>query len=306
MDNQEFCRGRKAFSDYQNSIFCRLFNQGTQKIAYFLVGLHILVALLYIIFNNIIINILNDFFLMYYLPVLILLCSDYFFLRYLLPIIRKSIFKINFYFEYISKTTLFEQTSIYKENIAISSKYPKENYLFLLPNVNDEDKLEIKNYLISLSSFIWTIRLGVYSKLREYIYLIVLLLIFIIGFIIVYEVYYQSIIGINSEDIKNRYILLYLLTWLVYVIMRLKTITGTHYNYTVFPNLWSNPNSPNVLDQIVIRSFKMEENILVDEQEYTSRNISEDIISNRESKSLDSIIEFSTTVIAMIIMQFIT
>jgi len=309
-----FCRKNKPFADFQNSIFCRLINNASQKKIDFVLLLHILLVLFILIrslsdkisLDNIIMHIIDDFFLMYYFPVLILVCADFLFLLYLLPFIRKLIFKINFYFEYISKTTLFHSSLTNKEAIAFSSTSPIESYVFLLPSINDEDKKEIKKYLTSLASFIWTIRLGVYSKLREYVYLIVLLLVFVIGFILVYEVYYQVIVEVNPEDIKNRYILLYLLTWLIYVIMRLKTITGTHYNYTVFPTLWAKSNSPNVLDQIVIYGYKIEEGILVDKYEYTSRNISEDIESNRESKSLDSIIEFSTTVIAMMIMQFIT
>ena len=311
----DLCRRDNPFSDFQNSIFCRLLNNMSQKTINFLLVSHILLALVIVIrpllgsmpFDNVVLHIADDFFLMYYFPVLILVCADSFFLLYLLPFIRKSIFQINFYFDYISKKTLFKSFLINsKKEIALSGISPIENYIFLLPSVNDDDKKEIKKYLTSLASFIWTIRLGVYSKLREYVYLIVLLLVFVIGFILVYEVYYQVIIGISPEDIKNRYILLYLLTWLIYVIMRLKTITGTHYNYTVFPTLWAKSNSPNVLDQIVIYTYKIEEEILVDKYEYTSRNILDDIKSNSESKSLDSIIEFSTTVIAMMLMQFIT
>ena len=238
------------------------------------------------------------------IPVLVLVFFDFLFLMIILPFIRTIIFNVHFYIEYISGETLFAHKRILHELIK-THRDAVEEYIFKMPrlDITDTERADIEYYLNKVARFIWTIRISSNNfKLKEYIYLVILVLIFLSFFLIFHSIYYKLIWQLND---KNVYILIFLIIWLIYVIMRLKTIVGSSYHYSQKTKEWESKDIPSILKEVIIYKFKKENGVII-EEEYTMGAIMADIKHSKDSKNLDNIIELSTTVLAAMVMQFIT
>lgn len=248
--------------------------------------------------------VLYDFFWFLIIPILILIFFDFLFLIVVLPLIRTVIFNIHFYVEYITKDSLFAYSRTL-EKILTSNRKASEKYIFKIPlmNITNSDRVDTEYYLRELARYIWTIRLGSNDAgLKEYVYLIVLVLVFLSFFLLLHSVFYKLIWQLDG---KNIYILSFLIVWLIYVIMRLKTITGSTYHHAHAKREWESKDIPSILNNVIIYNVSREDGVFV-EKEYTKNAIMEDVKKNKDSKNLDRTIELSTTVLAAMIMQFIT
>lgn len=256
---------------------------------------------------------LYNFISMYLYPVSFLLIFDLLFLVCLLPIIRKIILNIEFTFDFFSQDTIFSPSL---ENFANrhqrNHQRIEEYYNFRLPLLyeSNEGVSDKRNeyYLNKLANFIWTVRLGAKKGMREYLYLIILVLFFTVYFLVFHEVYYLNILSVGENFYpisKDKYILFFYISWIIYLIMRLKSISGTNYNYKNYIRFWDSNRLPSVFDQVSIYKFKRDSGVMYGELEYIPELIVRDINTNKE-RNVEQIINFSTMVLAIIIMTFIT
>ena len=247
-------------------------------------------------------------------PLIFLILFDYIFLMVVIPLLRKKIFCVDFYRSIFDVNTFFGDGN-YAITTINKCIMPQKTYIFKMPTLyygNNHFSIHQKEeyeFITKLSNYLWVIQLPLSSKLKEYVYLLAQVGVFILFFFALYYFYFE--LGTHNffgGKNKNFYSLSFLIIWTAYTHYRLKSTNSTVFYQNYFNKYWGNFNNDfaNLRALVVFEQYRTDGGILISETEYTLEDIKEDIKKNKNNDTLDRVIEFATAIIAIMLMQYIT
>jgi hypothetical protein len=228
------------------------------------------------------------------IPLLILVLFDYIFLVSIVPCIKKLIFNIQIIEKAIDKNFLFSHTS------RIPSKLGKYKEVLML-SIPDNDLREDKKDTLDIKNFIWIIRLfSQKNEIRYFIYTLIMIIVIFSFLILFHRIYF-----IGLFDQKGGYfVFIYLSLWLIYVVVRLRSLIGFDYFLHIFKDYETKTKYYSYLRYLTI--YKVDRTI--DKHNiYTIQEILNDLnyIKQTVGKNLDYFISLVSTVLFMAILTFV-
>jgi hypothetical protein len=251
----------------------------------------------------------RDFFYLIIIPLGILVLADSYFMIQTLPTIRQFVYKVNYYREDFNRNVLF---GTQKEYIPLlENSNPEKIFLFRTSTIYQTQNTRGLNMLLTkVANYLWTVELEKQGQIKEYLYLVILVLIFVLYFLSFYQLYFviftQTFFGVGT---KSFYSLIFLIIWTLYVIYRLKSISGTSYYQSQSAKTWNKELTEfqSCATELTVYELRREQETFICEKEYTVAQLLNDIQYNkRNDTTLEQVINIATAVIAMMIMQYIT
>lgn len=275
---------------------------------------------------------IERFGMMLLIPILLLVIFDIIFVNLILPFLKNIVYPVIFDYAFITREMVFnvgyehsskhDHTSKIKRICSVPFS-AREHYRFLLPRIflDDEyNRVNIERYLKELSSLIWTVRL-MQKPVKEYLFLLLSLIVFVAFFIFVHKFYYFEFmphlhktysLDFVSLPHKSKYILVFLIIWIIYVIFRLKLITGTGFYIHHFQQIDTLNGSGAQFELNRIRAiYAINSEIYLGNrhllnQIYEGEALQADVEALKSNNSnTERVIEFATAILAMLIAQFI-
>ncbi len=281
----------KYFSEYTHSILFYL-SQKKSSVLYFAA----LVICVYY-FNTMI------FLDQIIIPILFLIIFDFILLSFIIPPLKLLLLNIKFYLEYIDKNTLFDRKDINKIELKGLFAYEKskENYIISIPKTNDKIDSSLKNII----NFLWLVRLYENRRIRYFGYILAISTSLLLFYLITYQLYYKVCLGIIQSEIKgNIYFIIFTLIWLIYSVIRLKTLAGLDFFEKFFTKYKTDANISDVLNYITIYRFEKLDNYSNPRIRFPKQIIINNGVGFKLNieKNVDYFVAFITTVLIMVVL----
>lgn len=282
-----FKKSNEFFSEYNHSLFYILL----KKKKYFIFYSFFMILIPFIMLNS-------NYIYSMVIPITLLIFFDLILLAYILPWLKILIFKVKFYREEVSRESLFGDKRNFKSLDGIYlSNTSEENYIISLPSTLHSIDFGLK----SLVNYMWILRLYQQPRMKYFSYILALSIFILMFYLFSYEFYYK--LCLKSEIKSDIYFIIFTVIWLVYAVVRLKTLVGLDFFEKTFLKLKDNAVLEPAFRYLAIYSFSQEDNIIGQRIHFSIEMLYKDRIkfSTNIEKTVDYFIAFITTVLIMVI-----